>query len=141
MSINLEFQIYHLVTGLVGGLVRGLVGIMKQTQNPDEFKIHWQYFGLTMLVSGIVGVISGLIADGDWRISLLAGYAGTDFLESLYRLRFPQMFNVAQTVKSVTETVTASQPNGKAAVQTATVTQNTPVAAPVVNHEAIPATK
>jgi len=122
MNINLEFQIYHLVTGLAGGLVRGLVGILKQTNNPDEFKVHWQYFGLTMLVSGIVGVVSGLIADGDWRISLLAGYAGTDFLESLYRLRFPQMFSVAQTVKSVTETVTVSQPNGKAATTPVTVT-------------------
>lgn len=118
--INLEFQVYHLVTGLAGGLVRGLVGIIKQSQNPDEFKMHWQYFGVTMLVSGIVGVVSGLIADGDWRISLLAGYAGTDFLESLYRLRFPQMFNVAQTVKSVTEE--------KAIVQPTTTTNAAPVA-------------
>lgn len=131
MTINLEFQIYHLVTGLLGGLVRGLVGILKQTQNPDEFKIHWQYFGLTMLVSGIVGVVSGLIADGDWRISLLAGYAGTDFLESLYRLRFPQMFNVGAIAKSVTTetvTVTAPLPNGKAATTPVTVSNPAPTA-------------
>ena len=115
--MNLEFQIFHLVTGLVGGLVRGLVGIIKQNQKPNEFKIHWKYFGLTMLVSGIVGVVSGIIADGDWRISLLAGYAGTDFLESLYRLRFPQMFSIAQTVKSVTEEST----NGKVTTQTTTL--------------------
>ncbi|KKU60495.1 MAG: TrpR protein [Candidatus Beckwithbacteria bacterium GW2011_GWB1_47_15] len=121
--INLEFQIYHLLTGLAGGLVRGLVGIMKQTQKPDEFKIHWKYFGLTMLVSGVVGVVSGIIADGDWRISLLAGYAGTDFLESLYRLRFPQMFSIAQTVKTVTE----ESNTGKVTTQT-----TTPVTAPVV---------
>ncbi|KKU72371.1 MAG: TrpR protein [Candidatus Beckwithbacteria bacterium GW2011_GWA2_47_25] len=104
-------------------LVRGLVGIMKQTQKPDEFKIHWKYFGLTMLVSGVVGVVSGIIADGDWRISLLAGYAGTDFLESLYRLRFPQMFSIAQTVKTVTE----ESNTGKVTTQT-----TTPVTAPVV---------
>ncbi|MCL5438943.1 MAG: hypothetical protein M1268_03055 [Patescibacteria group bacterium] len=110
MQLQLEFQIYHLVTGLAGGLVRGLVGILKQTQNPDEFKIHWQYFGVTMLVSGIVGVVSGLIADGDWRISLLAGYAGTDFLESLYRLRFPQMFNVGVVAKTISEPTTATNP-------------------------------
>lgn len=122
MQLQLEFQIYHLLTGLVGGLVRGLVGIIKQTSNPDEFKIHWKYFGLTMLVSGIVGVVSGIIADGDWRISLLAGYAGTDFLESLYRLRFPQMFSIAQTVKTVTEETN----NGKVTTQT-----TTPVTAPV----------
>ncbi|TSC87879.1 MAG: hypothetical protein G01um10147_382 [Microgenomates group bacterium Gr01-1014_7] len=36
------------------------------------------------------------IVDGDdWRISLLAGYAGTDFLENLYRLRFAQFFKVS----------------------------------------------
>lgn len=121
MQLQLEFQIYHLVTGLIGGLIRGLVGILKQTQKPEEFKIHWKYFGLTMLVSGVVGVVSGIIADGDWRISLLAGYAGTDFLESLYRLRFPQMFSIAQTVKTVTE-----ENNGKVTTQT-----TTPVTAPV----------
>lgn len=120
--MNLEFQIYHLLTGLAGGLLRGIVGIMKQTNNPDEFKIRWKYFGLTMLVSGIVGVVSGIIADGDWRISLLAGYAGTDFLESLYRLRFPQMFSIAQTVKTVTEDINT----GKVTTQT-----TTPVTAPV----------
>jgi len=134
MNINLEFQIYHLVTGLLGGLVRGLVGIMKQASNPDEFKFHWRYFGATMLISGIVGVISGLIADGDWRISLLAGYAGTDFLESLYRLRFPQMFNAGQVAKTViqeTTTVTtapATAPNGKTATTPAIVSNPVPTA-------------
>lgn len=122
MQLQLEFQIYHIITGLIGGLIRGLVGILKQTQKPEEFKIHWKYFGLTMLVSGIVGIVSGIIADGDWRISLLAGYAGTDFLESLYRLRFPQMFSIAQTVKTVTE----ENNNEKVTTQT-----TTPVTAPV----------
>mgnify|MGYP001578139387 CR=1 FL=1 len=31
---------------------------------------------------------------GDWRVSLLAGYAGTDFLEGLYRLKFSQFFKL-----------------------------------------------
>ena len=110
MQLQLEFQIYHLVTGLIGGLIRGLVGILKQTQKPEEFKIHWKYFGLTMLVSGIVGVVTGIIADGDWRISLLAGYAGTDFLESLYKLRFPQMFNVGAVAKTISEPTTITNP-------------------------------
>ena len=97
MQIQLEFQIYHLLTGLAGGLVRGLVGILKQTQNPDEFKIHWKYFGFSMLVSAIVGLMSGIIIDNDWRMSLLAGYAGTDFLEGLYRLKFAQFFKLPET--------------------------------------------
>lgn len=33
----------------------------------------------------VVGIMSGIIANNDWRISLLAGYAGTDFLENLYK--------------------------------------------------------
>ena len=41
-------------------------------------------------------MMSGIIVDGDdWRISLLAGYAGTDFLENLYKLRFAQFFKVS----------------------------------------------
>ena len=27
----------------------------------------------------------------DWRMSMLAGYAGSDLLDSLYKLRFGQM--------------------------------------------------
>ena len=51
-----EVQIAHIITGIIGGLIRGLVGITKQsTFTPDEFKFHWKYFGLTMLVSGVVG--------------------------------------------------------------------------------------
>ena len=56
--------------------------------------------------------MSGIIANNDWRISLLAGgvylfepepqsrrpersrRTGTDFLKNLYRLRFAQFFKV-----------------------------------------------
>jgi hypothetical protein len=34
----------------------------------------------------IVGQMAGLIANADWRISLLAGYAGSDFIENIYKL-------------------------------------------------------
>jgi len=47
-----------------------------------------------MFVSAVVGAMSGIIANNDWRISLLAGYAGTDFLENLYKLTFAQFFKV-----------------------------------------------
>ena len=60
----------------------------------EKFAFHWKYFATTMFVFAVVGVMSGIIANNDWRISLLAGYAGTDFLENLYRLRFAQFFKV-----------------------------------------------
>ncbi|MBI5358191.1 hypothetical protein HZB69_01005 [Candidatus Amesbacteria bacterium] len=89
-------ELYHALTGVLGGLIRGLVGITKsQTFTPEQFKFQWKYFGFSLLVSAIVGVMSGIIADGDWRVSLLAGYAGTDFLEGLYRLKFSQFFRVS----------------------------------------------
>ena len=96
MDVLMGFSIAHAIAGLIGGLIRGTVGVTSdKTFNPDQFKFRWKYFATTMLVSAIVGTMSGIIADGDWRISLLAGYAGTDFLENLYRLRFAQFFKVS----------------------------------------------
>lgn len=80
------------LAGASGGFVRALVGITKaQTFNPTTFKFEWKVFGFTILVSMLTGLMSGLILNVDWRMSLLAGYAGSDLLESLYKLRFAQM--------------------------------------------------
>lgn len=85
----------HIIFGLIGGLIRGLVGIIKnQAVTPEKFTFQWKYFTASMFVSAVVGVMAGIIANNDWRISLLAGYAGTDFLEGLYRLKFTQFFKV-----------------------------------------------
>ena len=88
--MNMEVTTAHIVSGLIGGLIRAIVGITKdQTFIPEKFKMRWGYFLTSILVATIVGVVSGIIIDGDdWRISLLAGYAGTDFPENLYKLRF-----------------------------------------------------
>jgi len=130
--MQLEFRIYHIVTGLLGGLVRGIVGITKQsTFTPEKFQFHWKYFVFTMFVSALVGLVAGIIADGDWRISLLAGYAGTDFLESLYRLRFTELFKIGELAKTET-TVTE---------KVSTQTTVTPVPNPATNQTATQAKK
>ena len=83
------------IAGGMGGLVRGIVGVTKaQTFNPDTFKFQWKYFAVTVIVSMIVGQMAGLIANADWRMSLLAGYAGSDFVESMYKLSFARFFKV-----------------------------------------------
>ena len=51
--------------------------------------ISWGNFGS----SALVGLVAGILADRAWEISFLAGYAGTDFWEGLYKLRFGQFFN------------------------------------------------
>ena len=72
--------------GMIGGLVRGLVGIGKHVlKEKEEFKIHKLAFSL--IVAMIVGAIAAAVSNGDWRISLLAGYAGSDLIESLYKSR------------------------------------------------------
>ena len=80
------------LAGGAGGFVRALVGITKAKEfNPEAFKFQWKYFLITIVVSTIVGQMAGLIMNVDWRMSLLAGYAGSDLLESLYKLRFAQL--------------------------------------------------
>lgn len=89
----MQEAIIQFLAGGIGGLVRGIVGVTKaQTFNPDTFKFQWKYFTVTVVVAIIVGQFAGVVFNGDWRALLLAGYAGSDFIESLYKLRFAQLF-------------------------------------------------
>jgi hypothetical protein len=33
-------------------------------------------------------------ADTEWQVSFLAGYAGTDFIENLYKIKFGQKLTI-----------------------------------------------
>lgn len=41
-----------------------------------------------ILISEIVGAAAGILADTEWQVFFLAGYAGTDFIENLYKIKF-----------------------------------------------------
>ncbi len=69
--------------GGIGGLTRGLVGLMKALAL--RRRILWGYYGITVLCAVVLGVFAGIIFDFDYRLSLLAGYAGTDILEGIYK--------------------------------------------------------
>jgi len=69
--------------GGVGGLTRGVVGLLKALSL--RRRILWGYYGITVAVALIIGVFIGIIFDFDYRLSLLAGYAGTDILEGIYK--------------------------------------------------------
>lgn len=85
--MQLPIWAIQFLAGGIGGLVRGLVGITKaQTFDPKNFKFEWQYFTTTLVIAMIVGQFAGVVFNGDWRASLLAGYAGSDFIESMYKL-------------------------------------------------------
>jgi len=59
------------ILGGIGGLTRGVVG--------------WTYYVITVMIAVIIGIFTGIIFNYDNRLSLLAGYAGTDILEGIYK--------------------------------------------------------
>jgi fluoride ion exporter CrcB/FEX len=69
--------------GGIGGLTRGFVGLLKALSL--RRRILWGYYAITVLVALIIGVFVGIIFNFDARLSLLAGYAGTDILEGIYK--------------------------------------------------------
>ena len=69
--------------GGIGGLTRGVVGLFKALSL--RRRILWGYYAITVAVALIIGVFIGIIFDFDPRLSLLAGYAGTDILEGIYK--------------------------------------------------------
>ena len=91
--MELPIWAIQFLAGGMGGLVRGIVGVTKaQTFDPKNFTFQWKYFAVTIIVSIICGQLAGLVANTDWRMSLLAGYAGSDFLESMYKLSLAKFF-------------------------------------------------
>ena len=69
--------------GALGGLTRGIVGLLKALSL--RRKIIWGYYVITLLIAIIIGTFVGIIFNFDPRLSLLAGYAGTDILEGIYK--------------------------------------------------------
>ena len=69
--------------GMIGGLTRGVVGLLKAMALKRQ--ILWGYWIITAVVAMLIGMFVGLVFNFDYRLSLLAGYAGTDILESVYK--------------------------------------------------------
>ena len=69
--------------GGLGGLTRGFIGLLKALS--IRRRILWGYFSITVVVAVVIGIFIGIIFNFDYRLSLLAGYAGTDILEGIYK--------------------------------------------------------
>ena len=69
--------------GGIGGLTRGVVGLLKALSL--RRRIIWSYYLITVLIAIIIGIFVGIVFDFDPRLSLLAGYVGTDILEGIYK--------------------------------------------------------
>ncbi len=86
-----------LICGFGGGLVRGLVGFLKYYYSYKNTPFNILYFFATSFLSGIIGMLaagaireSGIIISGLGPLSapwaFIAGYAGGDFIENIYKI-------------------------------------------------------
>ena len=94
------------IFGFLGGVVRGIVGIIKYTLSYKDVKMQWIYFGVVAIVSGFIGLISAWlvqelgisffgISSLSPAIALIVGYAGGDFIENIFKIliKEPNLFN------------------------------------------------
>ena len=79
----MDVLILSAILGGMGGLTRGLVGLLKALALKRS--ILWNYYILTTIIALIIGVFVGIVFNFDSRLSLLSGYAGTDILEGIYK--------------------------------------------------------
>ena len=87
-----------LIAGFIGGVVRGLVGFVKHQFAYKQVKFDIPYFITMVFISGVIGLLATAAAKGlgitilgnDFgpALALVAGYAGGDFLENLYKIVF-----------------------------------------------------
>ncbi len=67
--------------GLLGGITRAVVGVLK---NKNKFVLSKSL--ITLFASGIIGIFAGLLVIQDIRVVLLVGYAGTDLIEGIFKI-------------------------------------------------------
>ena len=86
-------QLFSLICGLLGGAVRAAVGITKYFQQYEgESRIQFGYLGCSLISAILAGGAAGLLAENDWRLALLFGYAGADLLENAYKIALKKQF-------------------------------------------------
>ena len=78
--------------GLVGGALRGVMGIAKTLVTKKESSINYGWFFVSIAVAMAIGVIAATFMGGGFEVALLAGYAGSDLLEGLFKLKFKKKF-------------------------------------------------
>ncbi len=91
--MNLYFAL--LLAGFFGGVVRGLIGFIKHQFAYKNVPFDLKYFLGMSFISGIVGLMAaisikevGLTLNGNFTsaLSFIIGYAGGDFIESVYKI-------------------------------------------------------
>ncbi len=74
------------IFGLLGGLIRALVGILKYYKINKKTKLKPAYLLVTITISAIIGIITSTALSTNYIVNLVVGYAGIDFLENLVKI-------------------------------------------------------
>jgi hypothetical protein len=80
-------MIQTILGGMLGGTLRGIMEIAKSLITKKDADINYKYLFISIAVSTIVGVVASLMFQVDFKFAILAGYAGADFLETLYKMK------------------------------------------------------
>ncbi len=86
-----------LLTGFFGGIIRGLVGYLKYRSSYKNTSFLFNYFILSVGISGLVGLVAAWVTKDIGltflglpaitpAIAIIVGYAGGDFIENLYKI-------------------------------------------------------
>ncbi|HLC85816.1 MAG TPA: hypothetical protein VJG30_00825 [Candidatus Nanoarchaeia archaeon] len=72
--------------GLLGGITRALLGLLKHYRINHKTKFKPSYLLVTILVSGFVGMFVSLVVTSNYALSLVSGYVGIDIVENLVKI-------------------------------------------------------
>ena len=103
-----------LIAGFFGGLLRGGIGLTKYMTSYKDVEIRPYYFTGMIILTGVVGYVSAWVAQDAARIflevdrlpisfALVAGYAGGDLLENLFKIGMnePHIYEMGQKFKDI----------------------------------------
>ncbi len=107
-----------LIAGFLGGLLRGGMGLVKYMTSYKDVEIRPYYFIGSVLLSGLVGYVAAWVAKDVGHIfleidaipvsfALIAGYAGGDMIENLFKIgmKEPNLFEIGKKIKTITATI------------------------------------
>ncbi|MDO8265075.1 MAG: hypothetical protein Q7T34_01760 [Candidatus Parcubacteria bacterium] len=69
-----------------GGALRGITGFIKHQFSYKNVGFNLPYFLGMVFISGIVGVMTASAFNINTMFAFIIGYAGGDFLESVYKI-------------------------------------------------------
>ena len=88
--------LFILIAGFGGGVIRGLVGYIKHQFAYKDVGFNLPYFFTMMFLSGVIGLLTAeavqnlsqavIAVEFSSAVAFIAGYAGGDFLENLYKI-------------------------------------------------------